>query len=411
MRKLALLSIVAVALASRLARAEERLTVERAIELALANNVDLAVLQSDARAAEARLSGASLLLRSNPQLSGSLGVRWQAQGTIPEYDAELTQEVEVLGQRGARIDVARAGVETVDARFRARRVEVAAEVRQAFARALAADQLALIARENVELVRQTASAAAKRFEVGDGSRIEVNTANIEVGRAAREQSLALRQSVGALAALRTLLGLDPTLDVRLDGELQASSSAVGELSTLVQRASEGRADLLAARRAVEGARASAVFEGRDWLPRPRIGARYEQEEGEQVALATLSFDLPFINRNQEGRGVAAAQLTQAERILEATERRVRQEVALAVSNLRAAQETVEAFEGAVNEAARENLTLVNTAYAAGKVDLVELLVIRRNALEARRNYVEALEALRIAEAELGRAVGSDRGLP
>lgn len=389
----------------------EGLTADRAVEMALAHNPEVAVLRSELEAFEARLSGASLLLQANPEISTSVGTRSAQTGDEVDYDVELTQQLEVFGQRGARIEAARAGRAGAEARLQARRSEVAAEVRQAFARSLAAEQLLVIARENLELGKQTAKAAVKRLEVGDASRIEFNTAHIEVGRAAKEVSMALKEDAAALASLRLLLALEPTIDLRLAGDLRVPTITTVGADALLKRAAESRADLVAARNAVEVARAERTVAKRDWLPRPRLGARYEQDEGDRVILGTLSFDLPLFNQNQAARGVAAAQLTQAERELQATERRVRQEVMLALSRISSAKEVVQAFEGSVIDAMTENLSLINTAYSAGKIDLFELLVIRRDTLEARRGYVEVLAELRAAEAELGKALGAEKGLP
>lgn len=80
---------------------------------------------------------------------------------------------------------------------------------------------------------------------------------------------------------------------------------------------------------------------------------------------------------------------------------------LAVARLLAAQAAV---SGDVLAAAQENLALSNVAYAAGKVDFLQLLLVRRDTLEARRGYIETLEVLNDASAQLARAVGSEEVL-
>ena len=52
------------------------------------------------------------------------------------------------------------------------------------------------------------------------------------------------------------------------------------------------------------------------------------------------------------------------------------------------------------------MSLVDEAYRAGKVDFFQLLLMRRETLEARNGYVDALEELHAAKAELLRATGS-----
>ena len=400
--------VVAIVMLTHSAKAQDSLTVFKAVELALARNPELNAMAAEVRAAEARVDGASLVLQANPELGGAIGPRFGAGSDQLDYEAELSQQLEIFGQRAARIDVARTGRAGATARLRARRAEVAADVRQAFGRALAAKRLLAITRENLELARQTAKAAETRLELGDGSRIEVNTARVEVGRAAREVSLARRGHAAACADLRLLLALDPTVELRLDGDLTTPFVTPAEGDGLEQRALRNRAERVATEQDVEGARAEQTFADRDWLPRPRIGVRYEKDEGDDVVLGTLSFDLPVFNQNQAARGVAAAQLSQAELALAATQRRIRQEVLLAVSRLATAREAAQAFEGQVVDAMEENLKLINTAYEAGKIDLFELLLIRRDTLEARRGHIEALEELRAAEAALAKAMGQEQ---
>lgn len=406
------MSATLLVLLPRVVRAEEALTADSAVKLALEQNPELTSLSAEVQAADARLGGASLLFQANPEISGSVGSRSTATGNLLEYEAGVSQQLEVFGQRRSRIDGASAGRSSAEARLKARRSGLAAEVRQVFARALATEQLVEVAQENLGLARQTAKAAEKRLEVGDGSRIEVNTARVDVGRAARELNLALKNRATAHAELRLLLAVEPTMVLRLEGDLKSSAViALVDPDALVRRALQSRWELSAARQGVEVARAEQRSAGREWLPRPRVGARYERDEGDQVVLGTLEFDLPVFNQNQAGRGVATAQLVQAELALQTTERRVRQEVLLAAVRLQAAQDAAKGFEGEVVEAMEENLRLVGTAYQAGKIDLFELLLIRRNTLETRRGYIEALEEQRAAEAELAKALGADGGRP
>jgi cobalt-zinc-cadmium efflux system outer membrane protein len=120
---------------------------------------------------------------------------------------------------------------------------------------------------------------------------------------------------------------------------------------------------------------------------------------------TLALDLPLFARNQAAKQGTRARALQAERVVAALEREVAQEVALAVSGVRAARATLDGFTGDVLKALDENVALVNQGYEAGKIDFLELILIRRQILEARRDYIETLEELNRAESELDRTVG------
>lgn len=411
LRHLALASFASLFALPALARPVRTLTADGAVRLALERNPELASLGAEVKAGQARLRGASLLLQTNPEVGIALGPRQSERGRELDVDAELSQRLEIFGQRSARIGVARADIDVSKARLAARRNELAAEVRVAFARALSAVELLGVARQAVDLARQTLKAAEKRLEVGDGSKIEVNTARIEVGRASRELRLGTQRLAAGHKELRLLLALESTDELRLQGDLKTGLLPTEDAEMLVRRAQRARADLIAAHRGVEVATAEGQLARKEWLPRPRLGARYQREEGADAILGTLSLDLPVFNRNQAGQGVAAARLIQARRALEATLRRVRQEVLLAHSRLITAREAARAYEGEVVQAAQENLALLATAYRAGKIGLFELILIRRDALEARRGHIESVEDVRVAEAELRRAVGAEGGSP
>lgn len=387
------------------------LTRDAAVATALEKNPGILSLQAEIAGARGRLRGASRLVRDNPELEGAFGRR-RAPGEEATNDLELslTQELEIFGQRSARVDAAEALLGAAEDRFESRRVEVAAEVRTAFARALAADQQLSIAEESLALAKEEVAAAEERLRSGASSRIEVNVARAAGARAARERAAAAQRRTAALTALVLVTGVDPAERIELQGTLEAEVRAAGTLEAYVEKALAQRKDVAAARRELDAARAERRLAGRAALPNPRVGVSYA-EEGDaggsaRITQGILAFDLPIFDRNQEERGAAAARERQAEVVLAALTRAARAEVAQAVARLEAAREAAEAWTGGQLAAVRENMALVDEAYRAGKVDFFQLLVIRRETLEARNGYVEALEELHAAEAELGRSIGS-----
>ncbi len=387
------------------------LTLDDAISTALEKNPAILSLQAEISGARGRLRGASRLVRDNPELEGAFGPR-RAPGEEDTNDLELslTQELEIFGQRSARVDAAEALLAAGEDRLQARRVELAAEVRTAFARALAADQRLSIAEESLALAKEELAAAEERLRSGASSRIEVNAARVAIGRAARERAAAAQRRTAALIALVLFTGVDPAERVELQGTLEAEVRAAETPDAYVEKALAQRKDVAAARRELDAARAERRLAGRAALPNPRVGVSYS-EEGDaggsaRITQGILAFDLPIFDRNQEERGAAAARARQAELALAALTRAARAEVAQAVSRLEAARAAAQTWTGGQLAAATENMTLVDEAYRAGKVDFFQLLVIRRDTLDARNGHVDALEELHAAHAELLRAIGA-----
>ncbi|MCP3064177.1 TolC family protein [Myxococcus sp. K38C18041901] len=392
--------------ASAPALATRALTMEQSVALALAQSPRLIEGQAEAASAQAQLEGASRLLQGNPQLQAALGPRLRDAGNSIDLNLGLSQPLELFGQRGARKDAAQATLSARQSRLEALKVELAAEVRQAFGATLAAEQELTLAQDSLALAEEGRKAADDRLAAGAATHIEVNTARVELGRAQSARVRAERQRTQAHAELKLLLGLDPTEPITPDGELRAQSAPAPALASLVEKAASQRQDVKAARFEWEAAQAESRLARRQALPVPSLGVSYGREEDSTILQGTLGIDLPLFDRNQAARGVSSARERQARQNLAALERFARTEVELAFNRLQTAQAAADVFGGDVLSALQENLSLVTEAYRAGKVDFLQLLIIRREALDARRGYIEALEELNSAKAQLLKALGS-----
>jgi len=388
----------------------ESLTADQVVRLAQTNNPDLRTLAGEIDAAKARLLGASLLLQGNPSLTLTAGPRSSPIGRSRDENIQLMQPIEIGGKRNARIEAAAAMVDVAEARLKARQAEIAAEVREAFGRALATGQKVRLAAEAHAIAREGFAAAQERFETGAAALLEVNTARVEAGRLARDMAEAERRKTEAQADLFLLLGLDFDQAARLEGDLRAEHQGDLDEGLLIAQALANRAEITASRRALDAAKAQARFTERERIPTLRLGVSYtrEEESDTDIVQGLVSFDLPIFNRNQEARGVAAARVSQLETEMEVTRRRIQQEVATALARLRAARLAAASFAGEVAMAMEENLELSTESYRAGKIDFLQLLVIRRQALEAKSEHIDVLEELNAASAQLERATGGGR---
>ncbi|MCY1017881.1 TolC family protein [Pyxidicoccus sp. MSG2] len=373
---------------------------------ALEHSPHLLSVRAQSAAARARVEGAGLLFQQNPEVSAAVGPRTRPGGNSVDLGLGVSQRLEVFGQRAARKDVARAELTASDARLATARIDLAADVREAFALARAAEQEALLAEEGRALAEQALQAAEERRGAGAASLIEVNTARVEQGRATRERTLALQRRSSALAQLRLLLGLEPTEALTLEGGQDTERKEAPLLAALQEKALAQRGEVQAAAAEVEAARAAGRLAAREVLPSPRLGATYSREEDATIIQGTLGIELPLFNRNQAARGESAARRVEAEGTLRAVEQLVRSEVALALERYRTASAAADVYSADVLAALQQNLELVNEAYRAGKVDFLQLLVIRRESLDARRGYIDAVRELAAADAQLTRAIGS-----
>ena len=383
------------------------LTLQEATAEALENNPDIRALAASIDAARARVVGASILLQSNPTVTTTAGPRSSPDGRSLDYSFQFLQPFEIAGQRGARIAAATSELGATEARLQALQAEVAARVEESFGRALAAEQRVQLAAEAFAIGQQGVNAADERFRAGAAALLEVNTARVEIGRQARVRGNAARRRAEAFADLHLVLGLDPMEAVSLRGETVADEP-LGDRVDLVRAALANRAEIRASRRALDAAKAESRLASREWIPSPALGVNYtrERESDTRIIQGLLSFELPLFNRNQAARGAAAARIVQLETALVAIERVVTQDVLTAIARAEAARGAADGYASDVVKAMQDNLDLSAESYRAGKIDFLQLLVIRRQTLEARGEYIDVLEELSAARSQLRRALGA-----
>jgi len=112
------------------------LTIDEAVDTALKNNPEIQAVRLEKDAAQGRLDQAGLWLRSNPVIEGSLSKKDTLPGggeKVTNKALSLSQEFEIAGQRGLRVDAARNGMEKAAVVFRDRQRVLIAEVKDSFA--------------------------------------------------------------------------------------------------------------------------------------------------------------------------------------------------------------------------------------------------------------------------------------
>ncbi len=382
---------------------QEALTLEQA--LSLARERAPAVLSARARIEESRgrLSAASVI--RNPEVEAAAGGAISGEPRNAKVDAGLLQDVELGGRRSSRIDVARAEVESSiaeaeDVLRRARR-----EVAAAFYRGLQAQERLALLEGAERIAEETLEAARRRHESGDVALLDVNVARVAAARARSEVHGARSSLSASLAEIRVLLGFSPEEHVLLEGEL--SSPRRFDLPNLLETAL-GRPDIRALQSELDAANAELrLGEALSW-PELGLGALYQREEGQDFLLGAVRLSLPLFDRGQGVRAEARARAGRLGQELEARRRAVRIEVFAAVEVYDQQRAAVEELEREALRVVEENEALSKESYEAGQISMVELLLVRREMLEIRSDYLSRLLDAAIASADLEASAGVSR---
>jgi len=384
------------------------MTLDEAVEAARKNNPGLQSVRLEKDAAQGRLDQAGLWLRSNPVIEGNLSRKETVPGggeKAANKGLSLSQEFELAGQRGLRVDAARSGMDKAAQDIRDRDRVLRAEVKDAFARALAAKSKSELAEEAVRLQEELVASATIKFQAGDISGLEQNLADVELGKSRRERLLAERERRESLLDLQMILGLTPESDFSVEGELPMEAPPVPDKEKLRMLTASQRPDMLAASAEVQQARSTMKLAGREAIPSFTVTGFYNQDDKLNETGVMLSFPLPLFDRRQADRKEAATKAGQA-LIKQATlERSIEREIEEAYANLVSASEELSLFKKDVLGKALENLGLMNLAFKEGKFGFFEVRLAQRDTLDAQFAYLESQVRLQLALNALEKVTG------
>ena len=366
--------------------------------------------KSETTVVAARAVGASLPLPANPVLALSAGPRREDVGgtraTGTALGAHLEQMVEVAGQRSTRRDEVARAVDVARLREEVARTEIRARVRAAYKGAQLADAQIRSARQRVALTQQLVGGVETRVRTGAASQVDLDLAQLELGRASRELKTAELASGLALSPLRVLIGVEPGALLELTSAIDRPA-APPELVVLIARARTLRAELKvlgASRRAVE---TMLVRLRREAIPSPTLFLDLQRDlPGQLYVGGGIALPLPLWRRNQGERAVAQAERDRRDAETRITEREIDGEVERAHGILAAQADILAGLERDVLPAAESAVTLTTEGWRAGKFDLFRVIQASREASDARRSQLESLGALWDAAIAVDRAVGA-----
>lgn len=202
-------------------------------------------------------------------------------------------------------------------------------------------------------------------------------------------------------------GLDPAAPPRAAGGLPRTPAALPSLSELMRRARLERADLAALDREQERGQRRLALERSLAVPNLELAAFAAREEGDDLLGLRAGIAIPLFDRNQGGVAEARAAIDRLAAEVDAAALAAGREVAAAYGRYRAAAEALTALEGLVVETLEDSLGLLRKAVEAGELSATDVLLLRRELVEGRREQIEVAGELWLARTDLELAVGSD----
>lgn len=381
------------------------LTLAAALNVAANNSPLIRAADLRIREASGNLTQAAVLLADNPELAASRGRRTALDGSAtldPEFEVGVEQRLEIAGQRGRRMEAARAGVAAATSEANDVRRVVSLAVAVAFHEILAADERIGLTRSNEGLTADLLDLARRRLSSGIGTPLEVNAAVVRQAEARRRTLDALSQRDGAVVRLQALLGVEGPLPA-LVGSLPSDVGPL-EADSLILLAQRGRPDLVgAARRAEEAAARSRVAGAEAW-PDVALAASVAREEGDEVFRVGVRIPLALFDRGQGTRAAARAEAERADAEMEAVRLDVTADARAAGLAYERATAALRLYDDDVIQALQESADMVQLAAEAGEVSILDVLVVQRELLDGLSGQLEARLELARARAKVLAAV-------
>jgi cobalt-zinc-cadmium efflux system outer membrane protein len=366
-----------------------QLTLEQALQAAFERSPEVRARRAELEEARGRL----LTARTypwNPEVSIEAAARDTPEGRGRDRGIEVSQEIEIGGQRGRRSAVAEASLAGAEARFRHEERQLAGRVALAFADAVRARELLRIEETDAALANDLLRFEEKRLEAGAATQIELNLARAAAGRSGRRVALARGSYSEARSVLAETIGLAPAAAPEPAGDLTAGAVELPPLGELVRSALENREDLAALRNFEEASRSQVGLEKSLALPNLVVRA-FQNREGstDNIAGGGLALGIPLFNRN---RGAIAAARAAAERSAAETAAGrllVEREVATAFAAYQAASAASEGLRSQVIGNLAENLSLLQRSFEEGKISRGDLFLFRRELVDSQRDFLDA----------------------
>ena len=365
-----------------------------------------AIAEAQIELGEAERRAARPLLPDNPSLYVGAGARSNPLGSNVEFQAQLSQPLEIAGERGARRRSATARRDALKRAHAARRWQAEVEARAAFRRALLARQRAETAQTAEAFATRVASTTRTLVDAGQESPLRLRLAEAEVARAAQAHLDARYRYRAACNDLAKIVGWPLDERITPKGDLPPPSRPS---SASVPDVVQDHVLTKTAKAEVQAAKAERKAARRDAWPHPTIGAYMatEREPGtpfrSQVGLASISIPIPLWRRNQGARARADAQLRIAEARATVVQRNLARDLDRTRDAVSTAADRLSTYTKDVLPRFSDNLAHLQRSFELGEIELLEVFVARERflrlqtqALDVYEDYIAAVREYELA---------------
>ena len=397
------------------------LTVDRAVETALAANPHLAAVAAHAEALRAVPAQARALpdpvigLNAMNLPTDSFNLR---QEPMTQIQLSLSQMIPYPGKRQLMADAAGYEATAGLARAEDARLELAGQVRAAWWRLFQHDRALEIIGQNTRLMRDVIRIAQARYEVGDGLQQDVLLAQLELSRLLEREMRLNGMRSRAEAALGALLDRPVGLLIALPPE--PGNTLLPDLpadAELVAAAISDRPALAAEQALMGAARARLGLAELNLRPNFTVGAGYGLRGGDDpfrgerpdFLSVMVGVTVPLYAESKQRKAIEqqSHEVSRREFAYDDAIRAIQAAIAGHRADYEAAREQVTLLETAIILQAQQTAASMLAGYRVNEVDFLNVVNSQITLYNSQINYWEALGTAKAALAMLAASAGME----
>jgi cobalt-zinc-cadmium efflux system outer membrane protein len=377
---------------------ESGLSLEKAIELALAGNAEVLLARTEVRSAAGRTLKAGAL--ADPVVSlRDEGIAFRSSGAVSECTLGVEQGLEFPGKRSLRRAIGALGEEQAGFELERVRKIVAAGVKKAYYKAVLARRAAEALRASGELLDQFIASLEIRYRTGTASASDILRARVEKARLRNQILEEERNEAAAKAELGLMIGRAAGESATLTTDLAYAPFT----KTLAEVAAEARAtsaSLKALSVREKQSENQIKLSKLSSLPDFELGLYYPSKRGGAWGFM-FGLSVPIWKSKRQG-DVMEAEAAREIAALSSTreEERLAARIRSAYASVKASENQVLVFEQALLKDMQDDLTVSLRLFEYGKVEFFNLLDLFRTSATARLEYVKSIYLYVVSLADL-----------
>lgn len=394
-----------------------KITLDEAIQMALAHNHALLAARTAIQQSEAQETTANL--RPNPVLLGDaqfLPIFQPNQfssdylDNSAQFDLGLSYLFERGKKRQRRLQAAKDQTAVTRSQVADSERSLTFQVASQFFNVQLAESALDLAQENLKSFQNTVDITRERYRAGDIGKDDLLKIQLQLLQFQTDASQARLAKVQALADLRQLLGYDSVpADYDVAGALDYQPLSAN-LEDLQAKALSSRPDLRAAQQGVTAANNQYELARANGKRDITAQMNYTHITALNSASFFGSIQLPIFDRNQGEIARTRYAVTQAQEQQKATSDQVLTDVRDAYESLRTNDEVIQLYRSGYLDQAKEDRDISEYAYKRGAASLLDYLDAARSYRATELAYRQALASYMLALEQLREAVGT-RTLP